>query len=161
MPKTLGERLIFGLLMASFMVYGMEVYNSALIHRQINRSVLIIPFNEFCLLIAIVIIIQELLGAPLAKKLAFKITKPGPQSPIKTILAMQIMNVCIMCPAMSLVAVFIFKGVDIYILTKWLQTIAVNFPMALCWQLFIAGPLVRLIFKKLFAEPQNIVKNKI
>ena len=27
-----------------------------------------------------------------------------------------------------------------------------NFPMALCWQIFYAGPFVRFIFRKIFAK---------
>ena len=36
------------------------------------------------------------------------------------------------------------------IIPTWLQTTAMNFPMAFFWQLFAAGPLVRFIFGKMF-----------
>ena len=38
------------------------------------------------------------------------------------------------------------------LIAVWLQTAAVNFPMALCWQIFFAGPLVRLIFRTIFRK---------
>ena len=38
------------------------------------------------------------------------------------------------------------------IISMWLQTTVFNFPMALCWQLFFAGPLVRFVFGRIFRE---------
>jgi len=38
------------------------------------------------------------------------------------------------------------------LVSKWIQTIATNLPMAFCWQLLVAGPLVRLAFRKIFAR---------
>jgi len=29
----------------------------------------------------------------------------------------------------------------------WLQKLVLNFPMALCWQIFFAGPAVRNVFR--------------
>ncbi|CAI3595096.1 Conserved hypothetical protein [Clostridium neonatale] len=49
------------------------------------------------------------------------------------------MTVCCMCPMMSLVATILFKGVDVEFFAKWIQTVVIDFPMALCWQIFIAG----------------------
>ena len=37
----------------------------------------------------------------------------------------------------------------------WLQTTALNFPMALCWQLFFAGPIVRFVFGLIFREREQ------
>ena len=43
------------------------------------------------------------------------------------------------------------------LLGNWLQTAARNFPMALFWQLFYAGPFVRFVFCKAgkIAENRN------
>ena len=49
------------------------------------------------------------------------------------------MTVCLMCPMMSFVATVLFKGVDSQIIAKWLQTSALNFPMALCWAGVLCG----------------------
>lgn len=65
-----------------------------------------------------------------------------------------------MCPMMSFVATVLFKGVDSQIIAKWLQTSALNFPMALCWQIFFAGPFVRMIFRKIFPEKRKTVHNR-
>ena len=53
-----------------------------------------------------------------------------------------------MCPLMSLAATILFQHAGRQIIAVWLQTTALNFPMALCWQLFFAGPLVRFLFRQ-------------
>lgn len=54
-----------------------------------------------------------------------------------------------MCPCMSLIATVLFKRPASDGVAVWIQTAALNFPMALCWQIFFAGPLVRLVFRVL------------
>lgn len=56
----------------------------------------------------------------------------------------------LMCPSMSFWATLIFHGVSWSFPAQWLQTVACNFPMALCWQVFFCGPLVRRVFRALF-----------
>ena len=51
-------------------------------------------------------------------------------------------------PLMSLAATILFQHAGRQIIAVWLQTTALNFPMALCWQLFFAGPLVRFLFRQ-------------
>lgn len=51
---------------------------------------------------------------------------------------------------MSLAATLIFKNAGVEIISVWLETTALNFPMALCRQLFFAGPIVRFIFRHIF-----------
>jgi hypothetical protein len=55
-----------------------------------------------------------------------------------------------MCPMMSLVATLVFKAdsaAPLY--QKWLNTFAVNLPMAMSWQLLAAGPMVRGVVKRI------------
>ena len=51
---------------------------------------------------------------------------------------------------MSLAATLLFKNAGAEVVSVWLQTTALNYPMAFFWQLFFAGPLVRFIFKRIF-----------
>lgn len=72
-------------------------------------------------------------------------------------------TVLIMCPTMSLVASIIFNIVlaenSFYLLPAiWVGTVIKNFPMALLWNLFAAGPITRLIYKKLFNN-KKVIKN--
>ena len=39
----------------------------------------------------------------------------------------------------------------------WLQTAAMNFPMALAWQIFFGGPFGRLVFRLIFRRQKNTV----
>ena len=88
MPRTRTQRIVFSILMAFAMVYGMELYNQAFLAGGLRTELFVAP-------------------------LAFK--RP---------------------PAGELVA-------------TWLQAVALNFPMALLWQLFVAGPAVRAVVRTL------------
>jgi hypothetical protein len=134
------------------MVYGMEVYNAAIRNGGLRNSLLVIPPGELAVLSVIVFLVQELAGGPLARKLATRLADPRSSSPVAASLAMSVSTVCFMCPMMSLVATLLFKGIDGELFSKWIQTIATNLPMAFCWQLLVAGPLVRLAFRKIFAR---------
>ena len=77
---------------------------------------------------------------------------PEKDRSIIVILTLQILTVCVMCPSMSLVASIMFKGAldngvyDFFVI--WIQTIAINLPMAFIWQLAVCGPIVRIINRK-------------
>ncbi len=64
-------------------------------------------------------------------------------------------TVCFMCPIMSFIATVLFQGVNSDLIANWLQIAVRNFPMALCWQTFYAGPLVRWIFGKIFRQSKE------
>ena len=64
-------------------------------------------------------------------------------------------TVCFMCPIMSFIATVLFQGVNADLIANWLQIAVRNFPMALCWQIFYAGPLVRWIFGKIFRQSKE------
>ena len=64
-------------------------------------------------------------------------------------------TICFMCPIMSFIATVLFQGVNSDLIANWLQIAVRNFPMALCWQIFYAGPLVRWIFGKIFRQSKE------
>lgn len=67
------------------------------------------------------------------------------------------LTVCLMCPAMSLVATFLFKDFSSAgLIGTWIQTAALNFPMALAWQIFFGGPLGRLVFRLIFRRGEEL-----
>lgn len=61
---------------------------------------------------------------------------------------MSLVICAIMCPIMSLIATILFK--DSKTFSTFIQTWAMNFPMALLYQMFYCGPFVRLIYRTLF-----------
>jgi hypothetical protein len=147
MELTKMQKPVFSLLMALFMVYGMETYNHIIAG---NPNSFAIPFLELVGLMAVVILLQELIGGPIARKIAFKVVQPAQNKPLKVTIAVQIATVCLMCPMMSFVATVIFKAnIDMPLLQKWLTTFILNFPMAMFWQLLVAGPIVRGVVKKI------------
>jgi len=150
MPKTRFQKTIFKIMMALFMVYGMEVYNNAIRNGKLYNAAFVIPIEEFVILAVIVFVLQTFVGNPLAKKLAFKIVNPETDRFIAITLAISVMTVCCMCPMMSLVATIFFKGVDGEFAAKWIQTFALNLPMAFFWQILVAGPSVRFLYKRIF-----------
>ena len=77
--------------------------------------------------------------------LAFRIVSPQ-DKPIFITLAISSMIVCLMCPVMSLIATVLFAHPGNQVIAVWLQKFALNFPMALCWQIFFGGVFVRNLF---------------
>lgn len=153
MPQTKVEKIIFGVLMSFAMVYGMEVYNHALMAGGLVNSGFGMDMKEWILLAAIVFAVENIYGGRLARKLAFRIAQPGKDREALVILAVQLFTIAVMCPSMSLIASMMFKGalgngVHCFF-AVWIETIAANLPMALVWQIAVCGPLVRAVNRKI------------
>ena len=146
MPKTKFEEIIFTLIMAAIMVYGMIVYNVALNTGSVSSKTFIAAFHEMPIMVPIAFILEFFIVSKLAGRLAMTVMKPTDR-PQFIIYAVSICICCIMCPAMSLIATVLFKTPSF---GTWIQTWGMNFPMAIFWQLFYCGPLVRLIFRAIF-----------
>ena len=152
MPKTKLQDVVFTIMMVIVMVYAMVVYNISIDKGGVTNEVFVLAFGELILMGIVGFILEMLVAGPLAKKLAFQLVTPGKDKMIYIILAISSMTVCLMCPMMSLVATVLFKGFNSQLLANWIQTTVLNFPMALCWQIFFAGPFVRLLFRHMFLE---------
>ena len=146
MPKTKFQNVIFTLMMAFLMVYAMICYNISLNIGEMSNQVFLMAFHEMVIMWPIAFILEFFVVDNLAHKLAFRMVTPQDR-PIVITLAISVMIICIMCPVMSLIAVLLFKTPDF---GTWLKTWALNFPMAICYQMFYCGPLVRFIFRMLF-----------
>ena len=152
MPKTKFQEIIFTIIMVIVMVYALVVYNISLDKGGLTKEVFYIALGELVIMGIVGFILEMLIAGPLSKKLAFRLVTPGKDKPIFVILAVSAMTVCLMCPTMSLWATLIFSHAGTEFPAIWLQTFASNFPMALCWQIFFAGPFVRWVFGHLFPE---------
>ena len=150
MPKTKFQNVIFTLMMAFLMVYAMICYNISLNIGGMANHVFLDAFHELVIMGPVAFILDFFLYGSLSKKLAFRIVNPAEDKPIMIILAISSITVCLMCPSMSLVATLLFKNPGKEVIAIWLQTTALNFPMAFFWQIFFAGPLVRKIFGAIF-----------
>ncbi len=150
MPKTKFQEVVFTIMMVFVMVYAMICYNIALNIGGMANHVFLDAFHELVIMGPVAFILDFFLYGSLSKKLAFRIVNPAEDKPIMIILAISSITVCLMCPSMSLVATLLFKNAGTEFIAVWLQTTALNFPMAFFWQIFFAGPLVRKIFGAIF-----------
>lgn len=146
MPKTKFQDVIYTIIMAIIMVYGMIVYNVSLNRGVVEVQNFVLALHEMPIMVPIAFVLEMFIVGPIARKLAFTVMTPEDKPQFITY-AISICICCIMCPVMSLIATFLFKDRSF---GTWVQTFAFNFPMAVCWQLFYCGPLVRLIFRAIF-----------
>ena len=91
-------------------------------------------------------ILEYFVVEKLATMLAFRLVNPKEDKPVFVTLAICSMIVCLMCPVMSLIATVLFAHPGNQVIAVWLQKFALNFPMALCWQIFFGGVFVRNLF---------------
>ncbi len=153
MPKSLGQEILFTILMVFVMVYAMVCYNIALAMGGLSNSVFLLAFRELPLMIPLAFVLDFVIVGPIAKKITFSKFNPEKDNPVFIILSISICSVWLMCPLMSLAATIIFKGgFQKEMISIWLQTTAFNYPMAAFWQLLVAGPLVRRIFGLIFIK---------
>ena len=146
MQKSKLQSLIFTIVMAFFMVYGMICYNIALNIGGMINQVFVMAFHELVIMWQIAIILELFIVEKLSLKLTLRCVDQN-VSKLSFTIVMCSMIVCLMCPMMSFVATLLFKNAGKEIIAVWLQTTVFNFPMALAWQIFFVGPLVRNMFK--------------
>lgn len=153
MPKTKFQDLVYTIIMVIVMVYAMICYNIAIGIGGMNNSVFLMAFGELPIMGIIAFLLEFLFIGKVTQKIAFKILNPKETQPIFIILTISSLIVCFMCPLMSFFATVLFNysGLE-NLISTWLEISVRNFPMALCWQIFYAGPFVRFIFKKIFAK---------
>ena len=144
MPQTKFQDVVYTIIMVCIMVYAMVCYNVAIDMGGLSNEVFLIALHELPIMGTIGFI---------AKKLAFRFVDPAKDRPIVMILSISAMIVCLMCPVMSFIAsvLFNYNGAS-NIIANWLKITVVNFPMAMCFQIFYAGPFVRLIFRNIFKK---------
>jgi len=150
MPRTKFQEVVFALLMCFFMVLAMELYNTAFRFGGMSNACWLPALLEMRVMLPICFVMSFFLMDPLAQRLAFAQVTPDVDRPILVILVRGGVTVALMCPTMSLWATVLFSGFTPEFLSVWLQTAVRNFPMALCWQIFFCGPLVRGLFRALF-----------
>ena len=155
MPKNKFEDIIFTIIMVFVMVYTMICYNIALNMGGMNYSVFLSAFHELVIMAPAAFILDFFFVGKMAKRTAFKLINPEKENPFHLVLAISAVSVMWMCPLMSLVATVLFKNAGTDLIPVWLQTVALNFPMAFFWQMCYAGPFVRFVFKFIFRRSER------
>lgn len=151
MPKTKFQDVVFTAIMVIFMVYAMVCYNVSLSMGGMSNKIFLIALGELPIMGVIAFIVEFLFVGKVTKIITFKNLNPRETNPLFITLLISSLTVAFMCPIMSFIATILFNynGMS-NLVAVWLKTTVLNFPMALCWQLFYAGPAVRFIFRKIF-----------
>lgn len=164
MPETRVEKLIFGIFMSVSMAIGMEIYNVAISMgyaaqvgglSSMRNAVFPAALVEASYMWIFVFIFSNLWGNHGGRALAAKIIRPEQDNPFFVTLVISGCTVLVMCPTMSMVADLLFSVAPGYaaiteLPAVWVGTLIKNFPMALLWNIFAAGPLSRLLFRSIF-----------
>ncbi|MCI7499807.1 MAG: DUF2798 domain-containing protein [Oscillospiraceae bacterium] len=153
MPKNKFQEVVFTVIMVFFMVYAMICYNISLNIGGMKNEVFLSAFHELVIMGPIAFILDFFIVGKIAK--AFKMVNIEKDNPFHLVLAISFVSVIFMCPLMSLAATILFKNAGSEIIAVWLETTVKNFPMALCWQIFFAGPIVRAVFGAIFREKES------
>ena len=156
MPKNLFQEIVFTVMMVFVMVYAMICYNIALNIGGMTNEVFLLAFKELVIMGPIAFVLDIFLVGRIAKYKTFKIINPERDNPFFVVLGISVISVIFMCPLMSLAATILFKNAGSQFVAVWLQTTAMNFPMAFFWQLIYAGPIVRFIFRHIFRENEAV-----
>lgn len=155
MPKTKFQKLAFAFVMSFAMAFGMEHYNLGIGNGGFQMWMFRAAWHwtDIPLMTCIVFVMEHFIAGPIAMRHAMRLVTPGKDNPLLVTLTVAGCTVQLMCPIMSFWAALIFKfrGMDTF-LAVYLQTLVCNFPMALLWQIFFAGPGVRFLFRRLCRE---------
>lgn len=166
MPKNKAQGIIFGILMSVTMAYGMEVYNVAWKmgipttaggFSNMTNVVFWDALLEAAYMWLFVFLFSNLWGNRLGMTLASRCIDEERGSAFVRGTIRSCCTVLVMCPTMSLVAAILFNVIlggmpAAQLPAIWVGTLIKNFPMALLWNLFAAGPVSRLVFRTFFAH---------
>ena len=178
MPRNQFQRMIFALLTVIITVHGYVFYSLYVVNGKtlmdINGadSVLhaissqggVYMFGRMLPIWAVVIVefcfayaLECLLGSPISFKMASSMFDPRKTHPMIFETVIISCTVLIMCPTMSFIAAFLYypyySGFNIFtLLANWIQLICYNFPFAFFSQIFFIQPVVRFLFRKIFAK---------
>lgn len=177
MPRNQFQRMIFALLTVIITVHAYVFYSLYVINGnffmsiegatgvldgiRLNGGVMVfghpvpiwaVVLIEFCLAYTL----ECTIGSPCSFRLAAKIFDPKTTHPVLFETAIICATVGIMCPAMSFLAAIIYypyyAGFNMLtLLANWLKLVCFNFPFAFFTQLFFIQPLIRTLFKLIFA----------
>lgn len=178
MPRNQFQRMVFAFITVVITVHAYVFYSLYVIHGNlfmqltgetgvlaaINKMGGVPVFGIPIPIWAVVLIefllaylLESILGSPLSFKLACKNFNPKETHPVLFETAIICATVGIMCPTMSFIAAFLYynysAGFDVWtFLAEWLKLMCYNFPFAFFTQLFLIQPIVRTIFRALFAK---------
>ena len=178
MPRNQFQRMFFAFVTVlitvhAYVFYSLYVVNGATL-MQINGADSVIGainaqggvymlgrympvWSVVILEFAFAYLLENVMGSPCSFKLACRVFNPQKDHHMLFETAIICATVGLMCPAMSLIAAFLYypyyAGFNVFtLLANWLKLVCLNLPFAFFSQLFFIQPLVRTIFKAVFRK---------
>ncbi len=153
MPQNKRESLIYSVLMCFTMVLWMSMYNVTLHLGGFSKEVLVKGWIGFPVAFAFAMCCDWFLVSRIAKGFAFRFLVRPDSTPLKKVISIS----CCMVVPMVIIMSF-YGALEVCIRSGqwgslgmvWLTNIPKNFIMALPFQILIAGPFVRKIFRAAF-----------
>ena len=178
MPQTKAQRMIFALLTVivtvhAYVFYSLYVVNGSTLMEINGESSVLAAINAqggvymcggYAPIWAVVLVefvlafcLETVMGSPCSFRLAAKIFDVKTTHPVLFETAIICATVGLMCPAMSLIAAFLYypyyAGFNfLTLLANWVKLVCFNFPFAFFSQLFFIQPLIRKVFRTLFGK---------
>lgn len=155
MPRNKRESLIYTIMMCCVMVLWMSMYNVALHMGALNLETLKEGWLGFPIACVYAMCFDWFVVSKPAKGVAFRFFVKPESSTMKKVIAVSCCMVVPMVVVMSLYGALeacVRSGAWNALPVIWLTNIPKNLIMALPFQLLIAGPLVRTLFRTAFPE---------
>lgn len=155
MPQNKRESLIYTVLMCFVMVLWMSFYNVALQLGGLGLPVLTAGWMGFPFAYVFAMCCDWFLVSRLGKGFAFRFLVRPQDGALKKVICV---SVCMVVPMVIIMSLYgacegaVHTGAWSNVPLNWLINIPRNFIMALPFQLLIAGPLVRKLFRSAFPE---------
>ncbi|MDO4265323.1 MAG: DUF2798 domain-containing protein [Eubacteriales bacterium] len=164
MPKNKRESLIYTIMMCFTMVLWMSMYNVALHMGALNMESIKEGWIGFPIAYVFAMCLDWFLVSKLAKGFAFRFLVKPDSSDLRKVISV---SCCMVIPMVILMSLYggleacVKSGNWESLLFIWLTNIPKNFIMALPFQLIIAGPLVRTLFRQAFPEGTILMEAQV
>lgn len=155
MPQNKRESLIYSVMMCFTMVLWMSMYNVTLHMGGFSTEVLREGWLGFPIAVVFAFCMDWFVVSGLAKGIAFRFFVNRDSSVLKKVI---VISTCMVVPMVIIMSFYgameacVRSGQWGLLLIIWFTNIPKNFIMALPFQLLVAGPLVRTVFRSLFPE---------
>lgn len=153
MPQNKRESLIYSVMMCFTMVLWMSIYNMSLQMGALSIESIKAAWIGFPLTFVLAFCIEWFVVSTLAKRIAFRFFLTHESSVMKKQI---VISCCMIVPMVLIMSLYgamhgvAQSGAWGNLGLMWLSNLPKNFVMALPFQLLIAGPLVRKIFRTTF-----------
>lgn len=154
MPQTKLQDFIFSVIMVICMVYCMTAYNLAL-EQGFSLSTFWDALRFMWPEAAMAFFVQRYVAKKTANIILHKMVDVKTAKPLFISVCVAAGNVIVMAPCMTLLVNIMHHGISPDLITYWMPKLVLNFPFALCIQIFYVGPFVRLVYKLLMKIPKK------